>query len=114
MVIRLGASLTAGHSTRRNSIEEDLTRRRTSKSIMKSISFVFACSLVIVGVQAIGKYRGLEFLEPCSRSDYNIESCLARSANALTDRFRHGKKLLAFVVKDIINGIQFAFVDYKG
>lgn len=71
---------------------------------MKSISFVLACSLVF-GVQAIGRYRGLEFLEPCSRSDYNVESCLARSANVLTDRFRHGKMLFAFVVKDYIVNI---------
>ena len=68
---------------------------------MKTIPFVLACSLVI-GVQAIGRYRGLEFLEPCSRSDYNVESCLARSANVLTDRFRHGNMLFAFVVKGLI------------
>lgn len=58
---------------------------------MKSILLVCVCSLLI-GVQAIGRYRGLEFLEPCSRRDYNIENCLARSANALTEHFRHGKK----------------------
>lgn len=59
---------------------------------IKGILLVCACTLAI-GVQGIGRYRGLEFLDPCSLRDRNVESCLARSANALTEHFRHGKKL---------------------
>ncbi|XP_029044747.2 protein takeout [Osmia bicornis bicornis] len=54
-----------------------------------------SCSLLI-NVQAIGRYRGLEFLEPCSRRDQNVESCLARSVNVLTEHFRHGLPQLGY------------------
>ncbi|XP_034934981.1 protein takeout [Chelonus insularis] len=47
-------------------------------------------------VQALGKYRGLEFLEPCSRRDPQLEACLARSANVLTEHFRHGLPILDY------------------
>lgn len=50
----------------------------------------YVCSLLI-GAQAIGKYKGLEFLEPCSRSDPRLEACLARTANILIERFRQGE-----------------------
>lgn len=49
-----------------------------------------ACALLL-GAEAIGRYKGLEFLEPCSVRDRNLESCLARSANVLTENFRHGE-----------------------
>ncbi|XP_053972527.1 protein takeout [Hylaeus volcanicus] len=57
--------------------------------------FVYACAL-LVSVEAIGRYQGLEFLEPCSRRDRNLEGCLARSANALTEHFRHGLPQLGY------------------
>lgn len=57
---------------------------------MRSTLLCYAC-LLLVGVQAIGKYRGLEFLEPCSRNDQKIEGCLARTANILVERFRQGE-----------------------
>ncbi|CAK9807225.1 Circadian clock-controlled protein daywake [Anthophora plagiata] len=62
---------------------------------MKIILFVCVCAL-LTNVQAIGRYRGLEFLEPCTRRDRNIESCLARSANVLTERFRYGLPQLGY------------------
>ncbi|XP_012219385.1 protein takeout [Linepithema humile] len=55
----------------------------------------YAC-LLLVGVQAIGKYRGLEFLEPCSRNDQRLEACLARTANVLVERFRQGLPQLGY------------------
>lgn len=51
------------------------------------------------GVKVDGKYRGLEFLEPCSRSDPDLEACLARSANALSEHFRHGKNFFVLFKK---------------
>ncbi|XP_074104679.1 juvenile hormone binding protein 2 isoform X1 [Cotesia typhae] len=56
-----------------------------------AISVFFMC-----GVKVDGKYRGLEFLEPCSRSDPDLEACLARSANALSEHFRHGLPQLGY------------------
>lgn len=41
-------------------------------------------------VQAIGKYKGLEFLEPCSRRDPSFETCLIQSSNELIRQFRRG------------------------
>lgn len=55
----------------------------------------YACSLLI-GAQAIGRYRGLEFLEPCSKSDPRLESCLARTANTLVEHFRQGLPQLGY------------------
>ena len=42
-------------------------------------------------VQARGKYRGLEFLDTCTKSDPELESCLTRSANTLAENFRTGE-----------------------
>jgi hypothetical protein len=46
---------------------------------------------LLIGVRAIGRYKGLEFLEPCSRHDPNLEACLAKTANVLVDHFRQGE-----------------------
>ncbi|XP_003699595.1 juvenile hormone binding protein 2 [Megachile rotundata] len=54
------------------------------------------CSLLLIDVRAMGRYRGLEFLEPCSRRDHDVESCLARSVNVLTEHFRHGLPQLGY------------------
>ncbi|KAK1120374.1 hypothetical protein K0M31_012355 [Melipona bicolor] len=79
-----------------NVLEERSTNRVNDlRPKMKSVLLVCVCSLLI-GVQAIGRYRGLEFLEPCSRRDYNVENCLARSANSLTEHFRHGLPQLGY------------------
>ncbi|XP_063991767.1 protein takeout-like [Diachasmimorpha longicaudata] len=57
----------------------------------------FAWGLMILHcADAIGKYRGLEFIEPCSRSDPELEACLARSANALTKKFASGLPELGY------------------
>ena len=56
------------------------------------MTLVTVCAAALLGLaQAAGKYRGLEFIEPCARSDPEIEACLARAANALADNFRHGE-----------------------
>jgi len=55
-----------------------------------AVLLCYVCSLLI-GALAIGRYRGLEFLEPCSRSDPKLEACLARTANTLVERFRQGE-----------------------
>ncbi|XP_011309504.1 protein takeout [Fopius arisanus] len=52
--------------------------------------------IVVHCANAIGKYRGLEFIEPCSKSQPDLESCLARSANALTQQFAHGLPQLGY------------------
>ncbi|XP_031842169.1 juvenile hormone binding protein 2 isoform X1 [Nomia melanderi] len=57
--------------------------------------FLCACAFML-GAEAIGRYKGLEFLEPCSMRDRNLESCLARSANVLTENFRHGLPQLGY------------------
>ncbi|XP_012274864.1 protein takeout [Orussus abietinus] len=62
----------------------------------KSALLVLLCASSLFEVQALGKYRGLEFIEPCSRLDPNLEACLARSANVLTEHFRHGLPQLGF------------------
>lgn len=48
------------------------------------------------GIEATGKYRGLEFLEPCSKSDPQLETCLTRAANVLTKQFRKGLTQLEY------------------
>lgn len=55
----------------------------------------YACSLLI-SVQAFGKYRGLEFLETCSRHDPKLEACLAKTANILVEHFRQGLPQLGY------------------
>ncbi|EFN67286.1 Circadian clock-controlled protein [Camponotus floridanus] len=55
----------------------------------------YACTLLI-SVQAIGKYRGLEFLETCSRHDSKLEGCLAKTANTLVAHFRQGLPQLGY------------------
>ncbi|XP_012537967.1 protein takeout [Monomorium pharaonis] len=60
-----------------------------------AVLLCYACTLLI-GAQAIGKYRGLEFLEPCSRSDPRLEACLARTANTLVEHFRQGLPQLGY------------------
>ncbi|KAI4499872.1 hypothetical protein M0802_005128 [Mischocyttarus mexicanus] len=60
---------------------------------------VYVCILssIFLGlVDAIGKYRGLEFLESCSKTDPNLENCLARSANVLAEHFRNGLPELGY------------------
>lgn len=47
-------------------------------------------------VQAIGKYKGLEFLEPCSRRDPSFETCLIQSSNELIRQFRRGLPQLGY------------------
>ncbi|XP_043274339.1 protein takeout [Venturia canescens] len=63
-------------------------------------SFVVSClvcSFIIASrVEAIGKYKGLEFIEPCSRNDPKVEACLTRSANALVEHFRNGLPQLGY------------------
>ncbi|XP_057338857.1 protein takeout-like [Microplitis mediator] len=58
------------------------------------------CAVILVfflsGIKVDGKYRGLEFLDPCSRSDPELEACLARSANVLSERFRYGLPQLGY------------------
>ncbi|XP_015604903.1 protein takeout [Cephus cinctus] len=64
---------------------------------MKGVLILCAYScFFLAGVDAIGKYKGLEFLEPCSRHDPELESCLAKSANVLTEHFRHGLPQLGY------------------
>lgn len=60
---------------------------------MKFATVLCACFVFyfLKEVDAMGKYRGLEFLEPCSKRDPHLEACLAHSANVLADHFRHGK-----------------------
>lgn len=55
---------------------------------------ILCCAVLLIdlGVQVTGKYKGLEFIEPCSRLDPSLENCLARSANILTEHFRQGKE----------------------
>ncbi|XP_001607053.1 protein takeout isoform X1 [Nasonia vitripennis] len=56
-----------------------------------------ACLVVAIGcARAAGKYRGLEFLEPCSKRDPELESCLARAANSLAENFRRGLPQLGY------------------
>ncbi|KAG7200232.1 hypothetical protein KM043_017709 [Ampulex compressa] len=59
------------------------------------VLFVCACSLLI-RAEAVGRYRDLEFLEPCSRKDPRLEACLVSSFNVLTERFRHGLPQLGY------------------
>ncbi|XP_015174517.1 PREDICTED: protein takeout [Polistes dominula] len=54
------------------------------------------CSIFLGLVDAIGKYRGLEFLESCSKTDPDLESCLERSVNALAEHFRNGLPQLGY------------------
>ncbi|XP_072764812.1 circadian clock-controlled protein daywake [Anoplolepis gracilipes] len=64
---------------------------------MRGSVLLFYCScLLLIGVQALGKYRGLEFLEPCSRHDPKLEACLAKTANTLVDHFRQGLPQLGY------------------
>ncbi|XP_035728799.1 protein takeout-like [Vespa mandarinia] len=60
------------------------------------IVYVFILTIIIGNVNGIGKYRGLEFLEPCSKIDPNLESCLAKTANVLVEQFRHGLPQLGY------------------
>ncbi|EFN85087.1 protein takeout [Harpegnathos saltator] len=62
---------------------------------MRSAVLLCACSLLI-SVGAVGRYRGLEFLESCSKRDPRLEACLARSANVLTEHFRQGLPQLGY------------------
>lgn len=95
--IRSGRA-SAGKTTRRLTLsynEKQKARRKPCLSLNKEMRgslllFYCACSLLI-GVQAIGRYRGLEFLEPCSRHDPKLEACLARTANILVEHFREGE-----------------------
>ncbi|XP_071645748.1 circadian clock-controlled protein daywake [Temnothorax longispinosus] len=106
--IRPGASLPVDHSSSRNlivprsasiDIPVDNEERKDEKSklpeMRNAVLLCYACSLLI-GAQAIGIYRGLEFLEPCSRSDPKLEACLARTANTLVERFRQGLPQLGY------------------
>ncbi|KAG5306975.1 PREDICTED: protein takeout [Acromyrmex echinatior] len=60
-----------------------------------TVLLCYAC-LLLIGAHAIGRYRGLEFLEPCSRNDQKLEICLARTANTLVDHFRQGLPQLGY------------------
>ncbi|XP_011631191.1 protein takeout [Pogonomyrmex barbatus] len=60
-----------------------------------AILLCYTCSLLIVA-RAIGKYRGLEFLEPCSKNDPRLEACLTRTANTLAEHFREGLPQLGY------------------
>ncbi|KAM0731168.1 Protein takeout [Formica fusca] len=60
-----------------------------------AVLLCYACSLLI-SVQAFGKYRGLEFLETCSRHDPKLEACLAKTANILVEHFRQGLPQLGY------------------
>ncbi|XP_033216002.1 protein takeout [Belonocnema kinseyi] len=62
-------------------------------------TFVVLCWTVLLidlRVQGTGKYKGLEFIEPCYRLDPSLENCLARSANILTEHFRQGLPQLGY------------------
>lgn len=65
--------------------------KKTNNSVIYFLLFIFF--IVLGETLAIGKYRNLEFIEACSRKNPELESCLARSANVLTHRFRNGKYL---------------------
>lgn len=58
------------------------------------ISLCLCLLMLLSGAAHAGMYRGLEFLEPCQRSDPNLEACLAKSANDLTEHFRDGRYFL--------------------
>lgn len=49
-----------------------------------------------LNVQAIGKYKGLEFLEPCSKRDPKFQTCLIQSSNELIRQFRKGLPQLGY------------------
>lgn len=55
------------------------------------LSLAFLVLAMGCAVQAVGKYKGLEFLEACSKRDPELESCLARTANTLVENFRRGE-----------------------
>ncbi|XP_011498699.1 PREDICTED: protein takeout [Ceratosolen solmsi marchali] len=58
-----------------------------------------AALLVLIGValaSPAGKYKGLEFLSPCSKADPELEACLARAANSLAQNFRYGLPQLGY------------------
>ncbi|KAF7386006.1 hypothetical protein HZH66_011848 [Vespula vulgaris] len=58
--------------------------------------YVFMFTILIGIANGIGKYRGLEFLEPCSKTDPNLEGCLAKTANVLVEHFRQGLPQLGY------------------
>ncbi|KAJ8673662.1 hypothetical protein QAD02_004924 [Eretmocerus hayati] len=65
------------------------------KSVTSILVFI---SLVLSNrqVEALGKYKGLEFIEPCQKNDPHLEMCLTDSANTLADNFRHGLPQLGY------------------
>lgn len=107
-----GASLPADHSSSRNPVgsrsplandevdrdERERQRKAFSRLVLDEemrgvLLLCYACSLLI-SIQALGRYRGLEFLEPCSRHDPKLEACLAKTANILVEHFRQGERSL--------------------
>jgi len=116
--IRSGASLSADHSTSSGPISPRglaastkafirtrVERKEANESReMKSAVLLYYGLCLLIGVRAIGRYRGLEFLEPCSRHDPKLETCLAKTANVLVEHFRQGKTLsLDFVCQRTVN-----------
>lgn len=70
--------------------------KKTNNNIIYYLLFIFFIILSENCILAIGKYRNLEFIESCSRKNPELESCLARSANVLTHRFRNGLPQLGY------------------
>lgn len=77
-----------------NNLYNSLHFAKTMATMRISVIAIFLIALP--NAWAIGRYRGLEFLEPCARSNPNLEQCLARSANSLTEHFRHGELIILF------------------
>jgi len=81
-------------SCKYESIHQNKSRKEGSKREpreMKSAVLLCYGLCLLIGVRAIGRYKGLEFLEPCSRHDPKLEACLAKTANVLVDHFRQGE-----------------------
>ncbi|KAL7294606.1 hypothetical protein TKK_0011912 [Trichogramma kaykai] len=60
-----------------------------------SLSIILAVCAVTSFTEA-GKYKGLEFLEPCRKNSPGLEDCLKRSANALATNFQRGMPELGY------------------
>lgn len=63
----------------------------------------FCFFLSTVQISAPRKYKGLEFSEPCKRTDPDLESCLTKSVNNIATRFKDGR--VKFFIKDFNKNI---------
>ncbi|XP_051167777.1 protein takeout-like [Leptopilina boulardi] len=78
--------------------------------MLKRTFIILYLSILVINlkVQAIGKYKGLEFLEPCSKRDPSFDICLLKSSNELIRQFRKGLPQLGYpevepIILDQIN-----------